>query len=58
MAPVARIEASDASDYDSDGGKNDEKMQCYRPMTEDEINNLRRWRSDEDISQINQDLGK
>ena len=58
MAPVARVETSDASDYDSDSGKNDDKLQAYRPMTEDEINNLRKWRSDEDLSQLNQDIGK
>ena len=58
MAPVARIETSDTSDYDSDSGKNDDKLQAYRPMTEDEINNLRKWRSDEDLSQLNQEIGK
>jgi len=55
MAPVAKIETSDASDYDSDCGKSDDKLQAYRHMTEDEINNLRKWRSDEDLSQLNQD---
>ena len=58
LAPVARLETSDASDYDSDSGKNDDKLQAYRPMTEDEINNLRKWRSDEDLSQLNQDIGE
>lgn len=51
------LEASDASDCDSDGGKSYEKSHSYRHMTEDEINKLRKWRSDEDLSQLNQDFG-
>lgn len=58
LTPMARVEGSDTSDYDSDNGKSDEKSQCYRPMTEDEINNLKKWGSDEDLSQSNQDFGK
>ena len=60
LAPVARIEASDASDYDSDTGRNEneDNSPSYRHMTTDEINHLRKWRSDEDLSQYSQDFGK
>lgn len=60
LAPVARIEASDASDYDSDTGRNEseDNSPSYRHMTTDEINHLRKWRSDEDLSQYAQDFGE
>ena len=60
LAPVARIEASDASDYDSDTGRNEseDNSPSYRHMTTDEINHLRKWRSDEDLSQYAQDYGE
>ncbi|XP_065054507.1 active breakpoint cluster region-related protein-like [Rhopilema esculentum] len=58
IAPVARIEASDTSDYDSDSGRQekDDRTHNYRHMTVDEINSLRKWRSDEDLSQFSQDF--
>eukprot|EP00794_Sanderia_malayensis_P014053 gene14053-15514_t len=52
-----RLDGNDsASDYDSDGGKHETKMTTFRHMTIDEINNLRKWQSDEDLSQSSHDL--
>ncbi len=53
-----RIEGNDsASDYDSDGGSRDLQMREAQPLPGDEMDFMRKWRSDEDCSQSSRDLG-